>query len=285
MAQSYKLLQRQLRRLPLPKGIIIDGSKVLKQSYQLGKSKRFESLFHQILEQENYKMVHELLDAIYKVNKPQWYNEFINIPYMKVKGHWPTVHLIDTLTNNKNTLSTYYNKMAKPFSVTQSLNLSNDSQHQIPLLKNYSDQVNPVRNVVKEVQKAYSFTMSQRVFEITKHPFEVFYYPSKLGTPEHPVGIDSLLRKKVSHVKHILETFQPISKSQLEKLMRSRDKINPCFFRHLQRKRSQKSTSYQVKKLIIKEKLLSEEQLQEILQSYLRQQYYLENESYKINQV
>lgn len=286
MAQSYKLLQRQLRRLPLPRGIILDGSKVLKQHYQLGKSKRFELLFHRILDQEQYKKINEILDAIYKVEKPQWYRELINIPYMKVKGHWPTIHLIDVLTENAKTKDTYYDKLAKPFSVVQSLNLkSKNSQVPLPLMKKYSQQVNPVLNIIKEVQKAYTFIMSQRTFEITKHPFEVFYYPSKLGTPEHPVGIDSLLRKKVSHVKNILETFQPILKEELEKLMKSRGKINPNFFRHLQRKRTEQTTSYQVKKLIIKEKVLSEEQLQDIIRKYLRQQYYLENTNYKLNQL
>ncbi|KAI5969752.1 hypothetical protein CANMA_001214 [Candida margitis] len=285
-SQSYKLLQRQLRRLPLPQGVICDGSKVLKQQYLQGKSKRFELLFHQILDQEQYKKLTEVLDAIYKVDKPAWYREFINIPYMKVKRHWPTIHLIDTLTDNSSAKKTYYCKLAKPFSVTQSLNLKPDeAQYHLPLLKKFGDQVNPVVNLIKEVHKTYQFVVSQKVFEVTKHPFEVFYYPSKLGIPEHPVGIDCLLRKKVSSVKHVLETFQPISKEQLTKLMNANGVVNPRFYHHLQRKRSKVDTSFQVKKLIIKEKILGEEQLQDVIRKYLQQQYYLENANYKLNKL
>ncbi|KAI5960036.1 hypothetical protein KGF57_001980 [Candida theae] len=287
MTQPYKSLQRQLRRLPLPRGIIAEGSQVLKQHYRLGKSKRFEIIFQQILEQEKYKSIHEVLDAIYKVDKPHWYMEFSNIPYMRVKGHWPTAHLIDTLTEDVKTRDTYYNKLAKPFSVTEALKLKQSSKSvlRLPLIRQYSGQVNSVVNMVKEVRKAYFFIMSQRVFEITKHPFEVIYHPSKLGVPEHPVGIDSLLRKKVSQVKHVLEMYQPILIRQLTKLMNARGEINPNFFRHLQRKRADDTTSYQVRKMIIKEKILSEESLQGILESYLRQQYYLENGEYKLNQM
>lgn len=286
MLSSYKLLQRQLRRLPLPRGMILDGSRVLKQQYLLGKAKRFEHLLHQILDQEQYKKISEVLDAIYKVDKPQWYKEFENIPYMKVKGHWPTVHLIDSLTDNEDPKKTYYNKLPQPFSVTQALNINTESLREpLPLIKRYAEQINPVVDIIKEVRKVYAFIMSQRIFDVTKHPFEVFYYPSKLGIPEHPVGLDSLLRKKVSQVKRVLETFQPIQKSQLEKLMNARGSINSRFFLHFQRKRSKQTTSFQVKKLIIKEKILSEEQLQDIIQKYLRQQYYLENASYKLNKL
>ena len=35
---SYKHIQRQFRRLPLPPPIVIDGSRVLKRDYKAGKS-------------------------------------------------------------------------------------------------------------------------------------------------------------------------------------------------------------------------------------------------------
>ncbi|KAI5956355.1 hypothetical protein KGF54_000830 [Candida jiufengensis] len=197
---SYKSLQRQLRRLPLPTNAIKDGSAVLKHRYKLGKTKIFETIFTQILQYEKYhKSIPLLLDAIYKDSKPKWYRDFINIPYMQVKKDWPTMHIIDELTKDTKTISMYHEKLQSPFRLVDHVKGKDKvKKNAFPIFTKYSDQTSSVPRLINDVEKAYKFLMNESIFNLTKHPFEVIHLPTKMGTPEHPVGLDTNLRDTVT---------------------------------------------------------------------------------------
>ncbi|KAI5964226.1 uncharacterized protein KGF55_002168 [Candida pseudojiufengensis] len=196
--QQYKQLQRQLRRLPLPQKIIKHGSTVLKHRFKLGKTKNFETIFTQLLDHEQYhKYIPNLLDAIYKDSKPKWYRDFNNIPYIRVKEHWPTVHIMDEIANSK-TKKIYHEKLSSDFKVSDYVKGNDKSRNAFPLIRKYGEQVKSIPKLIEEVEKAYTFIVHSPRIGLTKHPFDVRHLPSKLGIPQHPVGLDMKLKETVS---------------------------------------------------------------------------------------
>ena len=97
---SYKHIQRQFRRLPLPPPIVIDGSRVLKRDYKAGKSAVAD-----LFALPHSQSIPKLLDYIYKY-QPAWWNKFMKCSYYNLKDKWPIVHLIDELWTQRTTTTT-----------------------------------------------------------------------------------------------------------------------------------------------------------------------------------
>ncbi|CAX41390.1 conserved hypothetical protein [Candida dubliniensis CD36] len=186
-----KHLQRQLKGLP--QQIITDGLHALQHN-----PARFTS-FHDIP---------QLLDYIYKPNKPAWWIRFMKCPYYNLKGKWPTIHLIDELGVDT---SGYYNH--------QNLLSGSTPRPTLPLIKSYANQKDTTTTMIKEVEKLYKFILSKRgLFGVTNHPMEVIYTPSKLGKIHTPAVLDKELKNKVKLIKRVFNDVQPIEKPTLDKL-------------------------------------------------------------------
>ena len=193
---SYKHIQRQFRRLPLPPPIVIDGSRVLKRDYKAGKSAVAD-----LLALPHSQSIPKLLDYIYKY-QPAWWNKFMKCSYYNLKDKWPIVHLIDELkwTQRTTTTTSFRWLKARP--------------HDLPSPNQILCQPKDTTTaMIKEVEKLYKFILSKRgLFNVTNHPMEVIYTPSKLGKMHHQVVLDKELRDKVKLIKRVFREVQPIDK-------------------------------------------------------------------------
>ncbi|KAI3404122.1 hypothetical protein KGF56_003022 [Candida oxycetoniae] len=291
----YKQLHRQLRRLPLPRGIISDGAKALKRDFVKERVDKYERLFKVILEDEKYHQIPMLLNAIYQRDTPCWYLQFQKMPYIRLKKQWPTLHLIDEITNDKRPLETYHRQLQKqtPFLVSEHIDTKEGckSWPVLPLMRKYSGQQQEeggdnIGEMINQVHRRYKFILLQNVFGITKHTFEMVYTPTKMGLPVNQPTIDGQLRRKISTVKRALMEVQPILANELEKLtFASKTKFNQNFYRWLKHKRRDQTVPQEIKKNIIKERIVSDAQFNEIVQEYIRNQYYYDKDTqqYKMN--
>ncbi|KGQ91884.1 hypothetical protein MG5_03968 [Candida albicans P57072] len=217
---SYKHIQRQFRRLPLPPPIVIDGSRVLKRDYKAGKSAVAD-----LLALPHSQSIPKLLDYIYKY-QPAWWNKFMKCSYYNLKDKWPIVHLIDEL---KVDTKDYHNH--QQFSLVE----GTPTRPTLPLIKSYANQKDTTTAMIKEVEKLYKFILSKRgLFNVTNHPMEVIYTPSKLGKMHHQVVLDKELRDKVKLIKRVFREVQPIDKKTLDKL-RAIDSPSPILKQYLAR--------------------------------------------------
>ncbi|CAK9441593.1 uncharacterized protein LODBEIA_P54610 [Lodderomyces beijingensis] len=290
---TYKQLQRQLRRLPLPTAVLRDATRFVKKDFKYGAAKKFHAIFTEILVNEQYKdQIPKFLDLVYKYHKPKWLKRFMHAHYMSLKAHWPVVHLIDEVTKDPGLLATYHGRIEKPFSVLEHVKFDPaEEEHKerrtpLPLMKHYGDQKDEVGGMVKQVETLYSFLTRGSTLGLTKLPFEIIFAPSKLGLPMYPTGRDMELKRKVTHVKHTIEANLPMMKTGLDGLIKACESpINKNFYKHLRRTREDESVPHQVKKLIRKEEVVGDDYFRDILAMYLRQQYWhdKENSNYRMN--
>ncbi|CAI5760103.1 unnamed protein product [Candida verbasci] len=270
---SYKLLQRQLRRLPIPRNIILDGSRTIKHLYLNEETKHLQSIFNEILNKEQYRDgIPKLLDLIY-INKPYWLIELDSLKYTKFKGYWPEVHLIEELTNNKYLLDRYYGNYQKSFSVVKFM--GEKPNETLPLITR-AEKDHHINEVVNNAKNAFKLIISNKtIFEVSKRPFEVLYFPSKLGKIEYQKGREIRFKNKIKYVKELLNKFPPMEKSQLIKLFQSINQpITPNFYKHLRRRRANyNKIDRDVLNLIMKVGPVSDQDFHEIFQTYSDRQY------------
>ncbi|EDK45812.1 hypothetical protein LELG_03991 [Lodderomyces elongisporus NRRL YB-4239] len=331
MQLSYKELQRLFKRLPLPRAVLKYSSRKLKKDFRAGNATHlYQTLLYEILHKEQYKKLPHLLDTLYKWDRPDWCRQFARAHYMTLKPHWPTVHLIYELTKDADALKVYNDKLKKPFSLVEFVkedvgnqNESISTNETLPLLKKFSDQRrNYVPGMLNEVENWYNFIQKQPTFDLAKRPFEMIYYPSKLGTPQDPVTIDGQFKKHVEYMKQLAKEHQPILKANLQllmaqargngrnnsnygdngvngvngvncsTLMRSNGNssssdifINPWFYKHLKRKRLDNTVSRLVKKNINKEHVVDDMYFREIIDRYISFQFYFDDidQKYKMS--
>ncbi|RCK65068.1 hypothetical protein Cantr_01002 [Candida viswanathii] len=280
---SYKHLQRQFRRLPLPQPIIIDGGPVLKRHYLASGARQFAQLLNAILVDEKYQQLPKVLDFIYKDDKPRWLKEFKQIPYKQLKGKWPVVHMIDKLNVDKSV----YNAYDRPPVVVADM-IPGEPGTPLPLLRHYANQYNNVADIVKNVEQMYHFLLSNRgVFDVTRDPMEVVHFPSKFGTVHHPATLDRVLRNRITKMRHVFQEYQPIPKQALDKLVaiyRESTPINKHFARYSARLRAnEECKSASVRNLLRKEFVPDDNDVHEMLQEYLRAQFFRQDGKYILN--
>ncbi|KAG2734480.1 hypothetical protein G9P44_002486 [Scheffersomyces stipitis] len=190
----------------------------------------YMTLLDDILVEEKYSRVHDLLDLIYKLpaSSQSWKDKFLTIDYKELENHWPQVHAIDEITSDPKYLEAYREKQRaeknEEVSVVKHFGLKSKRDNQSPaltMIRKYSDvdQDDSIPQVLKNVQELHKFLFkNQAVFDVKIPPLEVFYPTNKVALPIHPRERNKLLKKKVASIRNVFKSLRPIAEDDLRQL-------------------------------------------------------------------
>ncbi|KAF7584606.1 hypothetical protein FOB63_000678 [Clavispora lusitaniae] len=305
--QAYRELYRKIGRLPLDVKSISLFKQSLRHEFSSKRSfhkyagvdpKKYTSivsLLDDILVYRKYKRIPELLDGIYKrkIPSPSWATEFFSTKYSAWKPFWPHVHLIYEFGNEKS-ISVYRKELSRmepenSFSLMKELALSLP-KNDIPLtpLPRRTSSSRPMAELLKKVQEFHAFISKHAniLSDVKIYPLEIHFEPSRLGLPLSIAAREKKLRDKVSYAKHLLRTYKPLDKEDLDHLIciataKDTDQhhtINDNFRRYMLRVSKSRAVSPYEKKYVWQKRLIpNERNIRFYYRQYVMGQFYVDN--------
>lgn len=304
---SYRGLYRRVRRLPLDRNTL--GSLQTRLREEFGPSKRpnrkrldtYEALLDRFLVQEEYSVLGDILDYIYKPLERRW-AVFGALSHLSLAEHWPTVHLISEIDDNGRSERLYKQAIEKqkpgPFSLMEHLGLTLSKadetrfQELSRLSRDPKEQKTDIKLLMAEVAQFYAFLEKNqgKVTHIKVPPFAFVLETNRMGLPLSVVERNSRLKQKVNQVKEFLRQYRPIAKEDLAHVIRvavhrplenpvPELALNPAFFRYMDRKHHIEELSlapYTRKYKRNKKFVPSDNNLRKLLRAYVRKQFYVD---------
>ncbi|KAK6458728.1 uncharacterized protein RJT20DRAFT_8411 [Scheffersomyces xylosifermentans] len=315
----YKEFCRRIHRLPLTRDMISRLMAITKYKlvtvqpynpkFDKRKYKNSIKLLDDILVDEKYDKLHDLLDVIFKttIPVPAWKTAFLTMPFLQLQDHWPQVHAIHELTKVRAQLKPYEEALKEEanedHSVMKFFNLSTTQDKDLPKLemtRSYSKgQGSNIKEIVENVAILHKFIFKHSgVLDVKVPPLEVLYPTNKYALPIHHKAREKLFKEKIAAIRNLFKALRPIKEEDLQILYefaihrpsgsnKPECAINTRFYKYMikKHKAEEKSLAPIIRHYLRQKKLIpNDHNIRKIFREYVMKQFYEEDKNvYRIS--